>query len=119
MSMKTGKFVRTEKQPAAGLRGQAALVMNSLDAHPEGADLGTITTEIVDLGLVTRQEPQRIALYYLAIFKRQGLITQLVEKPAGEPVTEPAAVASGTETPEVIFESAETEQPAAELVPTE
>jgi transketolase C-terminal domain/subunit len=106
--MKTGKFVRTEKQFDKELRGQAALVAASLDAHEDGADLAQITADIVELGLVTRQEPQRIALYYLAIFKKQGFIVQVVEKPTVKTAEVAEVVESGTETPEIItFEDTE------------
>ncbi len=89
-------FVRTERA-SKELKGQAALVLESLDSRTEPATVAQITEDIKNLGLVTRQDPERIAAYYLCIFKKQGLV-RTVEPPKEaegsteqEPVSEEVA----------------------------
>lgn len=84
-TMKTAQFVRTEKTPDEQFGRQAALVFAAVEAKPEGATLDEVTNFIVENGLVTRQEPLRIAMYYLAIFKKRGFIV-LQDAPVPTPV---------------------------------
>lgn len=86
-------FVRTEKQ-SKELKGQAALVLEALDVRDEPATIEQLTEDIKNLGLVTRQAPERIAAYYLCIFKKQGLVRTVQpepEAPAAEVVSEEVA----------------------------
>jgi hypothetical protein len=84
-------FSKTDKTPKA-MRGQAALVYEALTN--EGQTVGAITETIVGAGLVTRQDPERIAAYYLCIFKKQGLVNAVrpivvaEETPAEAPATD-------------------------------
>lgn len=95
-TMKTAQFVRTEKTPDEMLGRQAALVFAALEAKPEGSTLDEVTNFIVDNGLVTRQEPSRIAIYYLAIFKKRGFCV-LQDVPAPVPVSETPAADEATD----------------------
>lgn len=79
-------FARTKKTMGRALKGQAALVLEALDAR-DGvpATVEALTKDIVDMGLVTRQAPDRITSYYLCIFKKQGLVRlQTIETPDGD-----------------------------------
>ena len=74
------QFVRTERQ-AKELKGQAALVLEALDNADGPATVEQLTATIKDLGLVTRQAPERITSYYLCIFKKQGVVRVVEPEP--------------------------------------
>jgi len=74
------QFVRTERQ-AKELKGQAALVLEALDNANGPATVEQLTATIKDLGLVTRQAPERITSYYLCIFKKQGVVRVVEPEP--------------------------------------
>jgi hypothetical protein len=67
-------YVRTSRKSKDGVKGQAKLVLDALDMRGEGT-VEELTGDIKELGLVTRQAPERITSYYLCIFKKQGLVT--------------------------------------------
>jgi hypothetical protein len=110
-TMKVAQFVKTEKLPEEQFGRQASLVWAALEAKPEGSTLDEVTSFIVENGLVTRQDPSRIAMYYLAIFKKRGfIVAQDVPAPtpvvADEPVTDDASDDSEVtlETEEIVTE---------------
>jgi hypothetical protein len=87
-------FVRTERA-SKELKGQAALVLEALDAAEGPQTVEQLTATIKDLGLVTRQAPERITSYYLCIFKKQGLVRVVEPEPStDESVDEPSEVAA-------------------------
>jgi len=94
--MKTAYFVRTDRVPDENLGRQAALVFSALEAKPEGTTLDEVTSFITENGLVTRQEPSRIAIYYLAIFKKRGWVVL-----QDAPVVVEVPVTEETETEEI------------------
>lgn len=86
------KFTRTAKA-AKESKGQAALVLAALSTET-GKTIPEITAAIVEAGLKTVQAPERIAAYYLTIFKKQGIVTASVEE---TPADDTDAVAESDE----------------------
>lgn len=78
-------FVRTERE-AKPLRGQAALVLEAIEARPEGGSIEQIAKDISET-LVTRQDPERVVAYYACIFKKQGVVRAV--RPEDVPAAEP------------------------------
>lgn len=67
-------YAKTAKTPKSPLRGQAERVWNELTKTPE---LATVISERITSSatpLVTRQDPYRVTLYYILVFKNQGLV---------------------------------------------
>ena len=79
-------FERTERE-AKPMKGQAALVLEAIETATEPQTVEQLTATIVDLGLVTRQLPERITSYYLCIFKKMGLVRTVAVEDV-EPLTE-------------------------------
>lgn len=83
-------FVRTERESKA-LRGQAAVVLEAVEARKDGGTIEQLGKDVVD-SLVTRQDPERVVAYYLCIFKKQGIVRAVRpdEQPAqpAQPETE-------------------------------
>jgi hypothetical protein len=78
------QFTRTKRAPKVALRGQAAVILDHLDANKETAfTIESLTASCKDK-IVTRQDPERVVAYYLSIFKKRGLV--LATRP--EPVIE-------------------------------
>jgi hypothetical protein len=71
-------YARTNVAPKSELKGQAAVVFSELGSTPE---LATTINERVAPKLKTRQDPLRVTLYYLIIFKNRGIVAAS-EQPA-------------------------------------
>jgi hypothetical protein len=89
-------FERTERELNKVLKGQAALVMEALDGAEGPSTVEALTATIKDLGLVTRQDPERITSYYLCIFKKAGLVRAVQVEDRAENISE-ADVTAETE----------------------
>lgn len=85
------KYNRTDKTPAKEIRGQAKEVFDALNAAgSEALSAEDIAARCVFAG--SRQDKVRVAAFYVAKFKKEGLIVAVgapaaAEAPAGEPVT--------------------------------
>jgi hypothetical protein len=90
-------FERTERENTKNLKGQAALVMEALDNADGPADVPALTEVIKELGLITRQDPERITAYYLSIFKKQGLVRTVQVEDKDEAAVEDEAAADSDE----------------------
>lgn len=60
--------------PVKEMGGQAAIVFRGLRADPESMRTGHEWAERIGADLATRQDPYRVVLYYILIFKGKGLI---------------------------------------------
>jgi len=80
-------FVRTEKAPKQELRGQAAVVLEAIEAREDGGTIEQLGHDVTGT-LVTRQDPERVVAYYLCIFKKQGLVRATKPEVEVETVTE-------------------------------
>ena len=98
--MQARMYALTGKTPKTSFKGQAARVYRELTTTPELAV--TVNERIVksDDPFKTRQDSYRVTLYYILIFKKQGLVA------AFEPPTEASPVASHT-TPSFTVEQLE------------
>lgn len=67
------KYALTGKAPKATPKGQAKVVFDNMTGQPELAT--TITDRVVKGGeLKTRQDPYRVTLYYILVFKKAGVV---------------------------------------------
>jgi len=90
-------YSRTSKTPKNPLRGQAERVYRDLSATPE---LATVVSERIAKSadpLKTRQDPYRVTLYYILVFKNQGLV-QAHEPVVAEAVEQPESIDATDET---------------------
>jgi hypothetical protein len=60
--------------PVKSMSGQAAIIFRGLQAEPEAMFTGHEWADKLGPSLATRQDPYRVVLYYIVIFKGQGLI---------------------------------------------
>lgn len=94
-------YAKTGKAPKTALRGQAARVFAEMSATPE---LATVINERIVKSatpFVTRQDPYRVTLYYILVFKSAGLVAaheNIVAEVVDEAVSETMSDApDGTE----------------------
>jgi hypothetical protein len=90
--MKARLYARTDATPKNALRGQAARVFAELTTTPELAV--TVNDRIVasDNPFKTRQDPYRVTLYYILVFKKAGLVAS--SEPLAETIAEPIDLTS-------------------------
>jgi hypothetical protein len=67
-------FTRTSKE-ARALKGQAAIVLEALEAANQPMTIESLAKVIGAEALRTRQDPERVVAYYLCIFKKEGVVT--------------------------------------------
>lgn len=80
-------YALTGKQPKAALRGQAAVVFETLGTLDVPMLATEITEAVLNTGrLVTRQDPLRVVLYYLIIFKNRGIVAATAQPSVEETV---------------------------------
>lgn len=96
-------FTRTNKPSKAGLKGQALVILQVLDANKDRGFTIVELTNAVGANLVTRQDPERVVAYYLCIFKKQGIVS------ITRPEPQVATPAEQTTEPETSVEPAATE----------
>ena len=68
------KYGWNGEMPAKSLSGQAKVVFDLLREHEGEKKTGKEWAELANGKFATRQDPYRVVLYYIIIFKGQGLI---------------------------------------------
>ena len=71
---KERKYGWNGELPAKTPSGQALIVLNGLREEPEAMKTGKEWAEQIGPRLATRQDPYRVVLYYILIFKNLGII---------------------------------------------
>jgi len=79
------RYARTDKAPVKELRGQAKETFDILNAAGQALTTKEISDRAVYAG--TRQDKERIAGFYVAQFKRDGLVNATPLEPAAPPTT--------------------------------
>lgn len=81
-------FVRTDRELKKPVKGQAAVVLEAIEARgTEGGTLEQLGKDVTST-LVTRQDPERVVAYYACIFKKQGVV-RAIRPDDNPPVEEP------------------------------
>lgn len=68
------KYGWNGENPAKEPSGQALIVLNGMKSRAEEMHTGKEWAEIIGGDLKTRQDPYRVVLYYILIFKGRGVI---------------------------------------------